>query len=249
MTTALRVQVRARGPSTPLAPSASLAADEQTAALQTGAAPLTDSARLAGLRLCERAAATTCAYCHDPLDPTRHDCGCGAAYHRDCWAELGKCGTLGCLGRADADDRRRGGRCPQCYTSVHQALPWERLGCAGCGAVYHLGCRLHRARCATRGCRSGDHDAWGAPAPPTRRPLLGATQRARLVRALSICLLAALTSWGLLAATGEPLTAWALGALVAAGASLIVLSGPPPPRRAPRPHVGPPGRFELLGRG
>lgn len=177
------------------------------------------------LRLSERVAASTCAYCHDPLDPARRDCGCGAAYHRDCWAELGRCATLGCLARADADDRRRGGRCPQCHLSVHQALPWERLRCGGCGSVYHLGCRVQRARCAMRGCRSGEHDHWGVPLPPPRRALLAPAQR-EFVRTLAVVLfrtavtsvMAALATSVLLACTDE----WVVSALLGGGVALSV---------------------------
>jgi hypothetical protein len=200
------------------------------------------------LRLAERAGATTCAYCHDPLDPARHDCGCGAAYHRDCWAELGKCATLGCAGRADADDRRRGGRCPQCHTTVSQALPWERLGCAGCGAVYHLGCRIQRARCATRGCRSGDHDGWGVPRPPERAPLLGAEQRALLVRSLATSLVAALATWGTLSLTDLLVESALLGGLVALVVSFVLWEPEPAPRARRRAPPLRSRRYELLGR-
>jgi len=47
-----------------------------------------------------------CPYCREDLPPTlvRPCEDCGAAYHRDCWTELGGCGTLGC---AEAGKRRR----------------------------------------------------------------------------------------------------------------------------------------------
>lgn len=206
--------------------------------------------QVTGLRLSERVAASTCAYCHDPLDPARHDCGCGAAYHRDCWAELGKCATLGCVARADANDRRRGGRCPQCHTSVSQALPWERLGCAGCGSVYHLGCRIQRARCATRGCRSGEHDGWGVPRPPARRSVLTSEQRALVLRSAVTNVIAALATWGFLSLTEHLLVSAVLGGVVALVVALALFAEPePPPRVRRRAQPLSPRRHELLGRG
>lgn len=243
--TALRVEVRARPPA---------GGPREGPASAPGAGEGPPPHGVTGLRLQERAAASTCAYCHDPLPHARHDCGCGAAYHRDCWAELGRCATLGCAGRADADDRRRGGRCPQCHTSVSQALPWERLGCGGCGAVYHLGCRLHRSRCATRGCQSGDHDGWGAPRVPARPPLLTPERRALLVRALMTNVVAAATTLGLVALTDELLVSGVTGAIMAVLVAFASSAEPAPgPRltRARREALVPrrielPGRVELL---
>lgn len=198
------------------------------------------------VRVSERASATTCAYCHDPLDPARHDCGCGAAYHRDCWAELGACGTLGCAALADVDDRRRGGRCPACHLSVASAFAWERLACAACGALYHLGCRARRARCATRGCPSGDHDGWGAPRPPARPPRLTADQRALAARSLASLGVSGAVTSSLLLLTGEPVVALGLGVVAALAWFVGSAALPPLPRRARRPARG---RVELLGRG
>jgi hypothetical protein len=110
--------------------------------------------------LVERQAASTCAYCHDPLSADPRACGCGAAYHLDCWLELGRCGTLGCTQRPCALDLQRSGVCPGCRAPAARTLPWERAECA-CGAIYHLGCRMLRRRCVTPGCPRGDHDGWG----------------------------------------------------------------------------------------
>jgi len=38
-----------------------------------------------------------CVYCHDS-DP-EFSCYCHAYYHLECWNELNKCATLGCLGK------------------------------------------------------------------------------------------------------------------------------------------------------
>ncbi|MCO5170194.1 MAG: hypothetical protein M9894_27990 [Planctomycetes bacterium] len=193
------------------------------------------------VRVAARASAATCAYCHDPLDPARHDCGCGAAYHRDCWAELGACATLGCAGRADVDDRRRGGRCPGCHGKVTSAFAWERLACAGCGAVYHLGCRGNRARCATRGCGSGDHDGWGVPRPAPRRPRLTADQRELVARSLASLGVSGAVTSTLLALTGNPVVSLSLG--VAAALCWVIGFAPlPRPRQARRAGLGRPGR-------
>jgi hypothetical protein len=196
-----RLQVRTRG--TPAAPCG---------------APRTPAAL--ALRLFERQAASTCTYCHDPLSVARHACGCGAAYHRDCWTELGRCATLGCLGRPDHDDRRRAGLCPGCGVSVARTLPWERLACKGCGARYHLGCRMQRARCATTGCRSGDRDRWGAPPPAPPEPLLSVDLSLRVVLAL---LTGAGPSTLLLSWTSDAVASLALG-LALAAASLALTS-------------------------
>lgn len=164
------------------------------------------------LHLFERQAASTCTYCHELLQVSRRTCGCGAAYHRDCWSELGRCATLGCLGRPDHADRRRAGLCPGCGTSVARTLPWERLGCHGCGVQYHLGCRMQRARCATTGCRSGERDRWGVPAPAPHEPLIG---RERLLRVALAVLTGAGPATLLLGWTSDALASLALGVALA----------------------------------
>lgn len=52
------------------------------------------------VRVVERTGAGRCGYCRDQLhDEQRSSCSsCAAAYHRDCAAELGRCGTRGCGG-------------------------------------------------------------------------------------------------------------------------------------------------------
>lgn len=113
----------------------------------------------------ERQAAARCAYCRDPLPASRRSCACGAAYHRDCFVELGRCGTLGCFVRPEREDRARTGCCASCGGSLGRALPWERSPCRGCGTSYHLGCRSVRVRCVAPTCHSGAHDGWGGPRP------------------------------------------------------------------------------------
>lgn len=52
------------------------------------------------VRVVERSGAGRCGYCRDLLlDEQRSSCpSCAVAYHRDCAAELGRCGTRGCVG-------------------------------------------------------------------------------------------------------------------------------------------------------
>ena len=52
------------------------------------------------VRVVERTGAGRCGYCRDQLhDEQRSSCAsCAVAYHRDCAAELGRCGTRGCTG-------------------------------------------------------------------------------------------------------------------------------------------------------
>jgi hypothetical protein len=52
------------------------------------------------VRVVERTEAGRCGYCRDQLhDEDRSSCpSCSVAYHRDCAAELGRCGTRGCRG-------------------------------------------------------------------------------------------------------------------------------------------------------
>lgn len=133
--------------------------------------PSPGESKLAAPRLIARGAASRCGYCLEVLAPTRRaTCRCGAAYHSDCWTELERCATLGCEVRPSAADRARAGACPGCRCDLRGTFRWERGACGGCGAVYHLGCRATRARCATAGCARGRDDLWGgavsAPPPP-----------------------------------------------------------------------------------
>ncbi len=113
-------------------------------------------------RLIPRGVASRCGYCLEVLAPARRaTCRCGAAYHSDCWTELDRCATLGCECRPSPADRARAGACPACRLDLRGTFRWERGACGGCGAVYHLGCRATRARCATAGCACGRDDLWG----------------------------------------------------------------------------------------
>lgn len=53
------------------------------------------------LKARRRDGGAVCAYCHDGLgaEPTRCE-ACGAEYHADCRAELGRCATVGCTAGA-----------------------------------------------------------------------------------------------------------------------------------------------------
>lgn len=69
-------------------------------------------------------------------------CGCGAAFHLECRAQLGggRCSSPGCE--------------PDPATCVHCGLGDARRLCDGCGARYHVSCRIGLAAgaCTSRGC-------------------------------------------------------------------------------------------------
>lgn len=51
----------------------------------------------------QRGQASSCAYCRDDLETQESVCpDCGATYHHECQAELGRCASLGCAGLGEA---------------------------------------------------------------------------------------------------------------------------------------------------
>lgn len=157
-------------------------ADPRPATAPAAAAPAEPA-----IALVPRDGPSRCAWCTEDLGPTarRFGCDCGVIYHPDCWSSLDRCGTLGCARQPSATERGSAGVCPACHVPLRGAFRWERGSCGACGAVYHLGCRAARPRCATASCTSGRHDRWGGaiPAPPPDGPALRAL--AALTRALT----------------------------------------------------------------
>jgi len=87
-----------------------------------------------------------CPYCREDLPPTlvRPCEDCGAAYHRDCWTELGGCGTLGCVG-LEADTP-----CATCRGEVGREH--LILACRGCRGLHHAECAIPGSDCRDPKC-------------------------------------------------------------------------------------------------
>lgn len=74
------------------------------------------------MRIVTTRAAARCAVCHDDLDLLAVACaGCASVGHVECWAELGRCSTLGCA-RGGPGPRRRAIVVPSPPT---EAVPWS----------------------------------------------------------------------------------------------------------------------------
>ena len=73
------------------------------------------------MRIVTTRGAARCAVCHDDLDLLAVACaGCASVGHVECWAELGRCSTLGCA-RGGPGPRRRAIVVPP----PPKAVPWS----------------------------------------------------------------------------------------------------------------------------
>jgi hypothetical protein len=104
------------------------------------------------VRVVERTGAGRCGYCRDQLhEEHRSSCpSCSAAYHRDCAAELGRCGTRGCLGAVVAVERPAAPRRSWDRGDVVQLLLVAAMLLVSGGTIGHGFWRLYRMAVAER---------------------------------------------------------------------------------------------------